>query len=73
MAELTVIPYQAIDAQTLGRLVESFILREGTDYGAGGEISLEAKVGQVMRQIEKGKVEVVYSEEDDTFSLRTKP
>ncbi len=35
------------------------MLREGTDYG-DREISLETKVAQVMRQLERGEARVVF-------------
>ncbi|EGP05521.1 hypothetical protein GEW_07148 [Pasteurella multocida subsp. gallicida str. Anand1_poultry] len=37
-----IIPWQELEEETLNNIVESFILREGTDYGQC-ELSLEQK------------------------------
>ncbi|HAS48820.1 MAG TPA: hypothetical protein DCS33_05965, partial [Gammaproteobacteria bacterium] len=47
------IPYQELEAETLRAIIEEFISREGTDYGAH-EYSLEQKVQQVRNQLERG-------------------
>lgn len=65
------IPVSALNFETLTALIESFILREGTDYGAA-EISLETKIRQVQAQIEKGDVKVVFEPETETVNLLTK-
>ncbi len=53
------VPYRALSAQALRGVVEAFVLREGTDYGER-EISLESKVAQVMRQLERGEARIVF-------------
>jgi uncharacterized protein len=62
------IPYQEIPKETLTSLVESFVLREGTDYG-DAEVSLTRKVSQVIEQIKQGKVVIVYSELHESCDL----
>ena len=47
------VPHQGLSAAALRGLVESFVLREGTDYGER-DVSFDAKVGQVMGQLERG-------------------
>ena len=54
-----VIPHTELSAEALRSVVESFVLREGTDYGER-EVSLEQKVLQVMRQLERGEVQIVF-------------
>lgn len=39
--------------------MESFVLREGTDYGTH-EFSLEQKVAHVMSQLERADARIVY-------------
>ncbi len=48
------IPWQEIDAETLNSLIEHFVLREGTDYGAE-EISLADKVAHVQQRLQQGE------------------
>ena len=44
---------------TLRAVVESFVLREGTDYGRH-ETSLDDKVAQVLRQLRRREAYVVF-------------
>ncbi len=53
------VPFRQISAPALRNLVEAFVLREGTDYGEH-EYSLDKKVAQVMRQLERGDAEVMF-------------
>ena len=43
------IPYQQIPSDLLVSLIESFVMREGTDYGHA-DYSMQQKVEQVIRQ-----------------------
>lgn len=63
-----IIPYADLPLETLTSLVESFILREGTDYG-DDEISLVDKTEQIIKQIQNGKIVIVYSELHETCDL----
>lgn len=63
------IDHRLLRPETLRSLIEGFILREGTDYG-DREASLEAKVTQVMRAIDQGKVKLVFDPETETCDLR---
>lgn len=62
------IPWQDLDPDTLDRLIESFVLREGTDYGEH-ERSLEQKVNDVKRQLKSGDVVLVWSELHETVNI----
>jgi len=62
------VPYREISAPALRGLVESFVLREGTDYGEH-EFSLEEKVLQVMHQLERGEAEVMYDPHTSSVSV----
>lgn len=67
------IPYTAISKEALLGIVEEFVLREGTDYGAQ-EYSLEQKIEQVLAQLKAGKIRLTYDEETETCNLeRTDP
>ena len=64
-----IISYEDLDSDTLYSLVESFILREGTDYG-DAEISLSKKTEQIIEQIHSGKITIVYSELHESVDLK---
>ena len=63
-----IIPYTELDTDTLNSLVQSFILREGTDYG-NNEVSLDNKTRQILEQIYSNKIVIVYSELHETCDL----
>lgn len=46
------VPWDAIDPDTLYRLVEEFVTREGTDYGQQ-EFDLDTKVQQIMAGLKR--------------------
>ncbi|HEX2790085.1 MAG TPA: YheU family protein [Steroidobacteraceae bacterium] len=48
-----------LSPETLRAVVESFVLREGTDYGERA-FSLQEKVTQVLRQLERGEARIVF-------------
>jgi uncharacterized protein len=54
-----VIPHRELSPEALRGVLESFVLREGTDYG-DREVSLEQKVAQVLRQLERGEAQIVF-------------
>ena len=63
-----IIPWQDLDPETLDNLIETFVLREGTDYGEH-ERSLEQKVNDVKRQLKSGDVVLVWSELHETVNI----
>lgn len=64
------VPAEAISAEALDSLIESFILREGTDYGRV-EISLDAKKEQLHKQLKKGDIKITFDPNTETVSLMT--
>ena len=54
-----VIPHRELSAEALRGVLESFVLREGTDYGAR-EVSLDQKVAQVLQQLERGEAQIIF-------------
>ncbi len=62
------IPWQQLAGDTLQRLIESFVLRDGTDYGEQ-EVALEDKVAAVLAQIKTGQVLIMYSELHESVDL----
>jgi len=65
-----IIPHQKLSPNALQALVEEFVTRSGTDYGSA-ETSLAEKVQQVMRQLEKGEVVIVYDTVLETCNITT--
>jgi uncharacterized protein len=63
-----IIPWQDLAPETLDSLIESFVLREGTDYGEH-ERSLEQKVADVRRQLKNGEALLVWSELHETVNI----
>ena len=62
------IPHCELSEETLRGVVESFVLREGTDYGHRDH-SLEEKIAAVIRQLDRGEAAVVFDPESETVSI----
>jgi uncharacterized protein len=65
---IVVIPVSRLDPEILQRVIEEFILREGTDYGEI-EASRETKTGQVKKKLEKGLAVLVFDDETETVNI----
>ena len=63
-----IIPPERLSAEALQQLIEQFVLREGTEYGAQ-EVSLADKVAQVAQQLEHGQVVIIYSQLHETIDI----
>ncbi len=63
-----IIPYTELDTATLNSLVESFILREGTDYGEQ-DVSLKIKVQQLKSQLESNDIVLLYDQTENQCNL----
>ncbi|MBE2894591.1 YheU family protein [Spirabiliibacterium falconis] len=66
-----IIPWQSLNSQTLDNVLESIVLREGTDYGLR-ELSLTEKTARLRRQLEQGKVVLVWSELHQSLDIKEK-
>ena len=60
--------WQSLSPAAVNGVIEEFVSREGTEYGAQ-EVSLETKCRQVMRQLKKGDVIITFNDEDQSCSL----
>ena len=65
------VPYTALDRDVLRAVIESFVLREGTDYGER-ELALDDKVHRVLRLLERGEAQIVFDPETETVDIVTK-
>ena len=62
------IPIESLSAEALQGVIDEFIQREGTDYGAV-EATLERKRRDVLSQLESGKAKLVFDSETETVTL----
>jgi uncharacterized protein YheU (UPF0270 family) len=53
---------------TLRAVIESFVLREGTDYGVH-ETSLEDKVAQVLMQLRRGEGHITFDPATESINV----
>ena len=54
--------------ETLISLIDSFIMREGTDYG-WDEVSLEKKREQVQKHLSRNEIKIVFDAETESVTL----
>jgi uncharacterized protein YheU (UPF0270 family) len=53
------VPHTELSPEALRGVIESFVLREGTEYGAR-EFSLDEKVAHVLHQLERGEARIMF-------------
>lgn len=63
-----IVPFDQLQPDVLRRVIEDFITREGTDYGAM-ELDLETKVDQLRERIKNKQVYVSFDEIQESVSL----
>ena len=66
--EPVIVPPGELPPETLRRVIESFVLREGTEYGER-EVPLDSKVADVLRQLERGEADIVYDPESQSVDI----
>jgi hypothetical protein len=62
------VPQGSLSDAALRAVIESFVNREGTDYGAR-ERSFEEKVADVRRQLERGEARIVFDPETESVNI----
>jgi uncharacterized protein YheU (UPF0270 family) len=67
-ADPVVIPHTELSADALQGVIESFVLREGTDYGTH-DYSLEQKVAHVLRQLERKEAHIVFDPNTESIDI----
>ena len=65
------VPYTELTPEVLRAVVESFVLREGTDYGER-ELTLDDKVQRVVRLLERGDARIVFDPRTESVDVVTK-
>lgn len=53
------IPHTELSAEALRGVIESFVLREGTEYGER-DFLLEEKLSHVLVQLERGEAQIMF-------------
>ena len=66
------VPHTELAPEVLRRVIEEFVTRAGTDYGAV-ERSLDEKVADVRRQLERREVEIVVDLESESVDIVPRP
>ena len=67
-AEPLVIPHCELSPEALRGVIESFVLREGTDYGRR-EVELEQKVAHVLAQLEREEARIVFDPNTESVDI----
>jgi uncharacterized protein len=63
-----VIPPAELSAAALRGVIESFVLREGTDYGER-DVDFETKIAQVRRQLDRGEARILFDPETESIDI----
>ena len=66
------VPYTELSPEALRGVIESFVLREGTEYG-DRDVALDDKVSQVTRQLRRGEAQIVFDPESESIDLVVVP
>lgn len=62
------IPHTELSPEALRGVLESFVLREGTEYG-DRDYSLDEKVVHVLRQLERREAQIMYDPNTESVTL----
>ena len=62
------IPINRLSPETLERVLEEFVTRDGTDYGKT-EVFLETKIRQIKYQLEAGSAILVFDNKTETCNI----
>ena len=62
------VPYQQINPETLRRMIQEFVSRDGADWGDVG-CALDDKVEQVLQQLLQKQVKVVVDLHSQTANI----
>lgn len=62
------VPHDALSPEILRAVLESFVLREGTEYGER-DVELGVKVAQVLRQLERGDAHILFDPASESVDI----
>ena len=63
-----IIPVNKLSSEALQGVIEEYISRDGTDYGAI-EVPLETKFRQIKSKLEKGLAVLIFDDETETTNI----
>ena len=63
-----VVPHSELSPDALTGVIESYVLREGTDYGER-DVPFDTKVMQVRRQLERREAEIVFDPNTESIDI----
>jgi uncharacterized protein YheU (UPF0270 family) len=67
-ANSIIIPFRDLKPETLEQLIQEFVTRDGCDWDQP-DCSLEDKVRQVMQQLHRGHIQIVFDLISETANL----
>lgn len=62
------VPHTQLSPDALTGVIESFVLREGTDYGER-DVAFETKVMQVRRQLERREAQIMFDPNTESIDI----
>lgn len=62
------VPFDQLAPETLRRVLEEYVSREGTDYG-DGDFTMDGKCAAVLRQLRKGEAIIVFDLATETMDI----
>lgn len=68
---MTIVPHDQLDPQTLQALLEDYVTRDGAVHGHQ-ETSIEEKSADLLAQLKRGMVVIVFDAESQTWTIVTK-
>ena len=71
MSVITLVPSEQVPSELLDKLLDSFINREGTDYGTI-ELSIEEKRSNLKLLLKRKEAFIAFDGESETFNLLSK-
>jgi uncharacterized protein YheU (UPF0270 family) len=62
------VPHGDLSDDALRGVIESYVLREGTDYGER-DVPHDSKVAEVRRQLERGEARIMFDPADSSVTI----
>ena len=62
------VPHTELSAEALRGVIESFVLREGTEYGER-DFTLEEKLTHVMHQLQRGEAQIMFDPQSSSVDI----
>ncbi len=62
------VPHTELSTEALRGVIDSFVLREGTDYGEH-DVTHGAKAAQVLRQLERGEAKILFDPATESITI----